>query len=168
MANKADVDKAYWKGREEGVEWAAWEILRRLDSDASQEVRAVAFEVAQPDYYAHFDDAGEYQRDDIAQVKADRRAAAENYNKAVTAVFDAGKQLRDAAMLAAYLAAAEKDSESGSDSKRLIRPLITDPATARDNYDQMADKLFDETTTAIKHLLYTYSGRRLNVELAVE
>ena len=40
MASKADVDRAFWRGREEGCEWAAKEILQRLTAvDAPQELR---------------------------------------------------------------------------------------------------------------------------------
>jgi hypothetical protein len=165
MANKADVDNAYWKGWDEGRGSAASDILRRLTAiNAPQELRAIAIEVAQPDYYGCFDDKGDHIRDDIEKVKADRQSAVENHDKAVQALYDARTQLREAAMLASWLAATESDDPP----KRIlehIRSRITDPSTARDNYGQMADRLYDETEPAIDQLLYSYSGRRLNAEI---
>lgn len=78
---------------------------------------------------------------------------------------DDRKQLRDAALLAAYLACSESDDQKDQTALKLIRPRITDPGTAADNYGQMADRLYDEAVPAIQQLLYSYAGRRLNDEL---
>jgi hypothetical protein len=158
MANKADVDDAFWKGRQEGCEWAAREILRHLTAvDAPDNLRAIVVEVAQPDYFGIHDE-DRTESDEIERVKADQQRASENHDMAIKAVDDAARQLRDAAILASYLVAAEEDSKVGE----LMRPFITDPATAADNYGRMADHLFDETQRAIQELLWSYRGRRLN------